>query len=370
MAEETLSEALSKLDDDNINSAALPEGKRVEEEVQEESTFIDFSDEEIDQISPVTEDSVQEEFDTPDFQQGEEELSEAEVRARTAQNRINQAVKQAKDYQRRELQALQYAKELQAKNEELASQLQQTQTSTAEQSLKMQETYSDEFATRVETQAEAAKRHLKTAYESGDPEAMAEAQQLLAKAEADRNALAQYQRDLEQYKIDYAAWLEQQESDQDVDESFGELQRDQRLARPSYGGGQSEAEYQEPSPKAQEWANNNEWFGRDSIMTNVAFAIHNDLIQSGIDLESDEYYAQIDARMRQELPHKFSEQTNARDNQQNVQTVVSGSRTTGSGRNQNSRRSVELTPTEQHLARKLGVPFKEYAKQKMRLQSS
>ncbi len=78
----------------------------------------------------------------------------------------------------------------------------------------MQETYSDEFATRVETQAEAAKRHLKTAYESGDPEAMAEAQQLLAKAEADRNALAQYQRDLEQYKIDYAAWLEQQESDQ------------------------------------------------------------------------------------------------------------------------------------------------------------
>jgi len=104
-------------------------------------------------------------------------------------------------------------------------------------------------------------------------------------------------------------------------------------------------------------------------MTNVAFAIHNDLINSGIDLESDEYYAQIDARMRQELPNKFNEQNFAGDNQQPVQTVVSGSRTTGTGRNQNSRR-VELTPTEQQLARKLGVPFKEYAKQKMRLQQS
>ena len=357
MAEETLSEALSKLDDDNINSAALPEGKRVEEEVQDDATYIEFSEEEMEDISPVTEDSVQEDFEAPEIQD-EEELSEAEVRARTAQNRINQAVKQAKDYQRRELQALQYAKELQEQNEQLSSQLQQTQTSTAEQNLKMQETYSGEFATRVETQAEAAKRNLKTAYESGDPDAMAEAQQLLAKAEADRNALAQYQRDLEQYKADYAAWLEQQEADAEYQEQQATQQQ------PAY----QEPVYQEPSPKAQEWASANEWFGTDTVMTNVAFAIHNDLIQSGVDLESDEYYAQIDSRMRQELPHKFNGQTNVGGNN-NVQTVVSGSRTTGTGRNQNSRR-VELNPSEQALARKLGVPFKEYAKQKMRLQNS
>jgi len=357
MAEETLSEALSKLDDDNINSAALPEGKRVEEEVQDDATYIEFSEEEMEDISPVTEDSVQEDFEAPEVQ-GEEELSEAEVRARTAQNRINQAVKQAKDYQRRELQALQYAKELQEQNEQLSSQLQKTQTSTAEQNLKMQETYSDEFATRVDTQAEAAKRNLKTAYESGDPEAMADAQQLLAKAEADRNALAQYQRDLEQYKVDYAAWLEQQEADAEYQGQQAAQQQ------PAY----QEPTYQEPSPKAQNWASANEWFGTDTVMTNVAFAIHNDLIQSGVDLESDEYYAQIDSRMRQELPHKFNGQTNVGGNN-NVQTVVSGSRTTGTGRNQNSRR-VELNPSEQALARKLGVPFKEYAKQKMRLQNS
>ena len=354
MAEETLTEALSKLDDENINSAALPEGKRVEEEVQEEATYIDFSEEEMEDISPVTEDSVQEDFEAPEVQ-GEEELSEAEVRARTAQNRINQAVKQAKDYQRRELQALQYAKELQEKNEQLASQLQNTQTSTAEQNLKMQETYSNEFSTRVETQAEAAKRNLKTAYESGDPEAMAEAQQLLARAEADRNALAQYQRDLEKYKVDYAAWLEQQEAN---------VQAEQELAKqqPIY---QQEPEYQEPSQRAQQWAEQNEWFGTDQAMTDQVMAIHNRLAATQIDLESDEYYSEINKQMREAFPHKFD---TARGNN-NVQTVVSGSRTTGTGRNQNSRR-VELTPTEQQLARKLGVPFKEYAKQKMRLQSS
>ena len=355
MAEETLSEALSKLDDDNINSAALPEGKRVEEEVQDDATYIDFSEEEMEDISPVTEDSVQEDFDAPEVQ-GEEELSEAEVRARTAQNRINQAVKQAKDYQRRELQALQYAKDLQEQNEQLASQLQQTQTSTAEQNLKMQETYSDEFATRVDTQAEAAKRNLKTAYESGDPEAMAEAQQLLAKAEADRNALTQYQRDLEQYKVDYAAWLEQQEADAEYQE--------QKVAQqqPAY----QEPAYQEPSPKAQQWAQDNEWFGVDEVMTDQVMAIHKRLAANpSIDLESDEYYSELNQRMRVAFPHKFN---NARDNN-NVQTVVSGSRTTGTGRNQNSRR-VELNPSEQALARKLGVPFKEYAKQKMRLQNS
>ena len=361
MSDETLSEALSKLDDENINKAALPEHKRVEEEVQEESTFIEFSEEEAESIEPVTEDSVREEFESPDTD-AEPELTEAERRARSAQERINKAVGQAKDYQRRELQALQYAKQLQEQNEALMSQMKQALTAGAEQNLKIQETYSDEFATRVETQAEAAKRHLKSAYESGDPDAMADAQQLLAKAEADRNALVQYQRDLEQYKVDYAKWAEQQSA---VEAQQQELAQ-QQASNPAY---QQEPAYQEPSDKAVEWTNQNEWFGRDKVMTNVAFAIHEDLVGSGIDLESDEYYAQIDARMRQELPHKFNEQNFAGDNQKPVQTVVSGSRTTGTGRNQNSRR-VELLPSEQELARKLGVPFKEYAKQKMRLQRS
>ena len=352
MSEETLTEALSKLDnEENINKAALPEGRRVEEEVQEEDAIIEFSEEEADDLAPVTEDAVQEDFEAPE-PSDEEELSEVEVKARTAQNRINQAVKQAKEYQRRELQALQYAKEIKAQNEALAEQLKNTQTSSAEQNLKIQENYSQEMESRVDTQAMAAKRNLKTAYESGDPEAMAEAQQMLARAEADRNALAKYRQELADYKVQYDAWVDQQSQQVEQDPQIDFTPTEQPA-------------YEEPSERAQQWATNNEWFGTDTVMTNVAFAIHNELQGSGIDLESDEYYSQIDRRMREELPHKFP----AGGEQQPVQTVVSSTRITGSGRNQNNRQ-VKLSPSEQQLARKLGVPFKEYAKQKMRLQGS
>jgi len=352
MSEETLSEALSKLDnEDDINRAALPPGRRVEEEVQEEDAIIELSEEEVEELAPITDDSIQEDFEAAE-PNTEEELSEAEVKARTAQNRINQAVKQAKEYQRRELQALQYAKEIQAQNDALANQLKNTQTSSAEQNLKIQQSYSQEMENRVETQAQAAKRGLKTAYESGDPEAMAEAQQLLARAEADRNALAKYRQDLSEYKVQYDAWLDQQSQQVEQNQQIDFTPTEQPV-------------YEEPSMRAQEWASSNEWFGTDSVMTNVAFAIHNELQGSGIDLESDEYYSQIDKRMREELPHKFP----AGGKQQPVQTVVSNTRITGSGRNQNNR-EVRLNPSEQQLARKLGVPFKEYAKQKRRLERS
>tara|TARA_R100001460_G_scaffold8198_3_gene20403 strand:- start:399 stop:1457 length:1059 start_codon:yes stop_codon:yes gene_type:complete len=352
MSEETLSEALSKLDnEDDINRAALPPGRRVEEEVQEEDAIIELSEEEVEDLAPITDDSIQEDFEAAE-PNTEEELSEAEVKARTAQNRINQAVKQAKEYQRRELQALQYAKEIQAQNDALANQLKNTQTSSAEQNLKIQQSYSQEMENRVETQAQAAKRGLKTAYESGDPEAMAEAQQLLARAEADRNALAKYRQDLSEYKVQYDAWLDQQSQQVEQSQQIDFTPTEQPV-------------YEEPSMRAQEWASSNEWFGTDSVMTNVAFAIHNELQGSGIDLESDEYYSQIDKRMREELPHKFP----AGGKQQPVQTVVSNTRITGSGRNQNNR-EVRLNPSEQQLARKLGVPFKEYAKQKRRLERS
>ena len=352
MAEETLTEALEKLDDDNVEKAALPESRRVEEETQEESTFIDLSEEDVESVSPITDDEVKEDFEDTTPAPDDEEISETEKRTRGAQKRINKAVAQAKEYQRRELQALQYAKELQEKNQQLSGQLLQSQTQSTEENMKLQEGYKDEFENRVETQATAAKKALKTAYESGDADTMAEAQQLLAQAEADRSALNRYKQEYEDYKVQYQNWAEEQQAQQE--------QQVQPLQQPV-----QEPVYEEPSVKAQQWADDNEWFGTDQVMTNVAFAIHQELTAQGIDAESDDYYSQIDNRMRQELPHKF---TNAGDGQP-VQTVVSGTRTTGTGRNQNNRR-IELSPSEQQLAKKLGVPFKEYAKQKMRLQRS
>ena len=362
MAEETLTEALANLNDENIEKASLPEDRRVEEETSEDVAVIDLDEEDVQEIEPITEDVVKEDFDAKPIDE-DEEISEAERRTRTSQDRINKAVAQAKEFQRRELQALQYVKELQEQNKNLSGQLLSSQQSSSQENMRLQEGYRDEFETRVETQAQAAKNAYKTAYESGDPDRMADAQQLIAQAEADRAALNKYKQDYEEYKVKYQEWLEDQQASQE--QSFEELQREQGLTNPVYGQPQNQPVYQEPSARAQQWAEENEWFGTDQAMTDQVMAIHNRLAATQIDLESDEYYSQINKQMREAFPHRFD----IAGDETTVQKVVSGSRTTGTGRNQNNRR-IELSPSEQQLAKKLGVPFKEYAKQKMRLQRS
>ncbi len=360
MAEETLTEALANLNDDNIKSAAVPEHKRPDiEDPQEESTFIDLSDDDVAEISPVTEDQVQENFEDGSLGQDDAELSEVEKEAKKAQNRVNQAIKQAKDYQRRELQALEYAKQLQEDNKRLSSQIQLESQQTAQSNLNLSKNYSNEFENRVNAQVDAAKVALKTAYDSGDQNLMVDAQQQLARAEAERNQLAQYQRDLAKYEQDLAQW---QAAQSNIQQELQQNYQPQTQAQP-------QPQYAQPSQKATSWAEKNEWFGVDRIMTNAAMAIHQELAETGIDLESDEYYSQLDNRLREELPNRFQAENNVGNSGKPVQTVVSGTRTTGTGRSQNDRR-VELTPSEQALAKKLGVPFKEYAKQKLRLQAS
>ena len=352
MAEETLTEALANLNDENIDKAALPEQRRVEEDTSEESTFIELSEEDVNSVNPITDDVVQEEFEAKPLPD-EEELNEVERRNKTAKDRINKSVAQAKEFQRRELQALQYAKTLLEKNQELESKLNQSQSAAAEENLKVQKSYGVEFENRIEAQAEGAKKALKAVMDAGDQDGLVEAQQLLARAEADRTALNKYNQELEEYEQNLETYNTQQAEAQV--ESPAQLQQVPQ-----------QPQYQEPSDKAKQWANDNEWFGTNRIMTRVAMEIHEELASTGIDLESDEYYSELDNRMRQELPHKFE---NAANDRKNVQTVVSTTRTTGNGRNQNDRR-IELSPSEQQLAKKLGVPFKEYAKQKMRLQNS
>ena len=362
MAEESLSEALSNLNDEQIDKAALPENRRVEEDVSEESTYVELSEEEAQDIAPVTDDSIQEDFQpSQEVQAAADELSEADKNTRLAQNRINQAVKQAKDFQRRELQALQYAKQLMEQNQNLSNQLSQSQSSAVEDQLKVQESYTDEFENRVDAQADAAKSSLQKAYDSGDQDALVEAQQLLARAEADRSSLNQYKQQLDDYKKNLEVYNAQQ---QELAQQTPQPQQTPQQAQ--------QPVYSEPSDKAKKWATDNEWFGTNKGLTNVAFEVHQELAQSGIDPESDQYYSQLDSGIKQkvsELTNSFNSNTTAGNDRQPVQTVVSATRTTGNGRSQNDRR-IELTPSEQQLARRLGVPFKEYAKQKMRLQQS
>ena len=115
-----------------------------------------------------------------------------------------------------------------------------------------------------------------------------------------------------------------------------------------------------PDPKAEAWAEKNPWFGQDSAMTYTAFDLHKKLTESeGFDPTSDEYYSEIDKRIRLEFPHKFDNNSSTRENTTKpVQTVANAKRSTKTGR-----KTVRLTPSQVAIAKKLGVPLEEYAKQ-------
>jgi len=311
----------------------VPEKRRVEENVSDEPVEVSLGDDS-QEVSPVTEDEVKEDFEvSPKVEEQAKDLSEVEKRASLAQNRINKAVAQAKEFQRRELMAVQYAKDLKDQNEKLRQQQKSFSSS-----------YSDEFTNRVESQMTLAKQALKQATEAQDAEAIAAATEALTLATTDKARLEQYSQAQKQYEAQEAAYIQQQQN-----------QPQEQYAQPA-------EEYNEPSPKAREWAQKNTWFGQDQVATSVAFAVHKQLENEGFDTDSDEYYSEIDKRVKQELPHKFNVEA-----KKNVQTVASATRNTSTGRKQNR---IQLTPSEQALAKKLGVSFKDYAIQKARLQKS
>ena len=320
-----------EITDEKIEKAALPENRRVEEEVQENPVEVEVSQE----VAPVSEDQIQEDFEaSPKVEEKVKDQSDVEKRAALAQNRINKAVAQAKEFQRRELMAVQYANELKEQNE----QLRQSQKT-------FQSNYGDEFSNRVESQLALSKQALKQATEAGDAEGIATATEALSMATADKARHEQYKQQQKQYDAQEQAYLEQAQQQQ--------YQQPQDV----------QEDFDEPSPKAKEWAQRNTWFGTDDVATSVAFAVHKQLENEGFDTDSDAYYSEIDKRVRDNLPHKF----NVEANKKPVQTVASATRNTSTGRKQNR---IELTPSEQALAKKLGVSFKDYAIQKARLQKS
>ena len=321
-----------EITDEKIEKAALPENRRVEDEVQEDPVEVEIKEE----VSAASEDEIQEDFEvSPKVEEKAKDQSEVEKRATLAQNRINKAVAQAKEFQRRELMAIQYAKDLKDQNEKLR-QSQKT----------FQSSYGDEFGNRVESQLSLSKQALRQATEAGDSEAIATATEALSMATADKARHEQYLIQQKQYDAQEQAYIEQ-----------AQQQQVYQQAQPV------QEEYNEPSDKARDWANKNTWFGKDQVATSVAFAVHKQLENEGFDTESDEYYSEIDKRVRQELPQRF----NVEADKKPVQTVASATRNTSTGRKQNR---IELTPSEQQLAKKLGVSFKDYAIQKARLQKS
>ena len=326
--------ALPDISEEQVEKAALPVGKRADQEASDETKYIDL-EENKDELKSIEEDTIQENFETSDkVVEENKDKSEVEKKAAYAQNRINKAVAQAKDFQRRELMAVQYAKQLEEENNKLKATKQS-----------FEKNMFDSRKSETDSTIELAKQAHKQAVEANDAEAIARATELLSTAIAEKKYIeASEQRS--QFEADY-----DQAVNQEVESPLQEPQQVQ--------------EYAEPSPKAQAWANKNSWFGQDRVATTVALTIHEQLANEGFDLNSDEYYNELDNRLRSEIPNKFDNNVEAT---KPVQTVASPSRTTSTGRKPSNR--VELSPSEQRLAKRLGVSFKDYAIQKARLQKS
>ena len=334
MAEQEYS--LPDISEEQVEKAALPVGKRADQEVSDETKYIDL-EENKDELKSIEEDTIQENFETSDkVIEENKDKSEVEKKAAYAQNRINKAVAQAKDFQRRELMAVQYAKQLEEENQKLKATKQS-----------FEKTMFDSRKSETDSTIELAKQAHKQAVEANDAEAIARATELLSTAIAEKKYIeASQQRS--QFESDYDEAISKEV------ESPIQQQQPQQVQ-----------EYAEPSPKAQEWAAKNTWFNQDRVATTVALTIHEQLASEGFDLNSDEYYNELDNRLRLELPNKFDNNVEAT---KPVQTVASPSRTTSTGRKPSNR--VELSPSEQRLAKRLGVSFKDYAIQKARLQKS
>ena len=240
------------------------------------------------------------------------------------QSRIAKLTRKMREAERREQAALDYAKGVEEKRKALEARFEKTDAD-----------YVKKFETSISTGMEAAQKELAAAIENGDAQAQVEANKRIA-------TLAFENAKLEQAK----AGREEQRAEKPVTLSEPPVQT-QQMDDPI-----------NPDPRAEAWASKNTWFGTDKPMTYTAFEIHKDLTEKeGYDPNSDEYYAEVDKRIRIDFPHKFG----STDNKQStapVQTVASATRSVKPGR-----KTVRLTSSQVAIAKKLGVPLEEYAKQ-------
>ena len=267
--------------------------------------------------------AVEEEKSVEDRHEEKKDDKELEQYSDSVQKRIAKLTKKWREAERQKDEALTYAQsQMKAKKEAEAklSKIEPNFLKTSEES--------------ITSGVEAAKAKLAAAREANDLTAEAEAMQAISE-------LGVKKARLEEAKLAREN-LEKQPAKPEVN-----LTRQPRA--------------QAPDPKAEAWSERNTWFGQDTAMTYTAFDLHKKLTeQEGFDPSSDEYYSEIDKRIRLEFPHKFANNDSSGENTRPapVQTVASAKRSTKSGR-----KTVRLTPSQVAIAKKLGVPLEEYAKQ-------
>ena len=252
----------------------------------------------------------------------EDELKEY---SESVQKRIAKLTKKWREAERQKDEALHYAKSVLTDKEK------------AEQKLsKIEPSFLKTTEDGIKSGLEAAKSKLAAAREAGDINAEVEAQSLIS-----------------EYAYKQARFVEAKAQQEEFNK-----QKEQEVRTPDINLNRQNVAQGTPDPKAESWASRNTWFGQDSAMTYTAFDLHKKLTeQEGFDPSSDEYYQEIDKRIRLEFPQKFAT-TEPTETTKPVQTVASAKRSTKTGR-----KTVRLTPSQVAIAKKLGVPLEEYAKQ-------
>ena len=254
----------------------------------------------------------------------EQSGDELEQYSEGVKKRISKLTAKMREAERREQAAIQYA---QAAKKELEE--------NQKKNLSLDNSYVSEFENRIKLQDQLYRNTLKEAIDRGDVDGQVEAQRQLANVASQNDKLA----------------MVKQQQEQRARQPVPVQQPMQQQRQPA-----------PPDPKAAAWADKNDWFGTDEPMTLTAFSIHKTLVESeGWDPHSDDYYAEVDKRIRQEFPHKFGGAT-----RQSGPVVASASR----GGQKKGKQKIQLTKSEVAIADKLGVSYEQYARQKARMQNT
>jgi hypothetical protein len=253
----------------------------------------------------------------------EEDKDELKEYSEGVQKRIAKLTRKMREAERQKEEAVTYAQSIKQQKDAAENRLS-----------KLDKSYVSEFENRVTTSMAAAKLALKNAIESQDVEAQIAAQEQLANLT------------VESARVNALKAVEREKPSQEKEVNITP-QRQQPT--------------QQSDPKAEEWASKNGWFGNDSAMTYTAFDIHKILVEKeGYDPKTDEYYEEVDKRIRLEFPHKFDKiEGQTTERARPAQNVASAKRSSSTGR----KKTVRLSPSQVAIAKRIGVPLEEYAKQ-------
>ena len=287
-----------------------------------EDTKIDIGDTEEESVDVNLSQETQEEPEKQ-AQTSEEELDDYSSGVKT---RINNLTKRFREEERQKQTAIEYAENVRKENENLKQRIDS-----------LDKGYQEQFESRVSNQIDSAKEILKQAHETGDVDKIVEAQEALASLTVEKGTLKAVRAE--------KSTEEKQSSETEIT---------QAAATPAAPA----APAPQPDPKAEAWAQKNDWFGQDEVMTYGAFGIHRRLIEDeGFDPSSDEYYAELDNRLKAEFPHKFDSKSKSNGGSRKVASAEASA-----SRNRSGRKTVRLTPSQVAIAKRLNVPLEEYAK--------